>query len=453
MVEKLWGGRFSKKTDLSVEEFAKSIQYDYKLAKFDLLGSALHVEILKESGFLSSFEANRLHLGLQSVYRQFDKGEFRINNKYEDIHTYIHYQLQKIVGDLALKLHTARSRNDQVVFATKCYCKVAARDLLRDIIGLKKSIISLAQRHRDIIIPGFTHMQHAQPVYLKDYLKMYVEMLERDKSRLAYVANNINITLGAGALAGTPINYAKYASGASKILKKYKEFSEFNIKATINSLDSVSDRDFVIELLNILSIIGIHLSRFAEDLIIWSTKEFNFVDIDESFCTGSSLMPHKKNPDVLELIRGYSGRLTGNLVSVLIMMKGLPFTYNRDMQLDKEPLFDSFEKASQEIRVLNGLIRTLRFNSAQIKEYLKDESLYATDLVYYLVNKGVPFKKAHTIIGRLVKYSVDNSVLIKDMPERLIKKFSEKLAKDEIIRLFDPVVSVRSKRSIKRARV
>jgi argininosuccinate lyase len=294
-------------------------------------------------------------------------------------------------------------------------------------------------------------MQHAQPIYLKDYFIVYIEMLLRDSQRLENILKSMKITLGAGALAGTPIDAETYSIKASAYLKRLGDFSErFNIEATKNSVDTVSDRDFVIEIISALSILAMHLSRLAEDLIIWSTKEFDFVEIDEAFCTGSSLMPQKKNADVLELIRGNAGRLYGNLVSVLTMMKGLPLTYNRDMQLDKEPLFNSFEIVSSELKVLAGLIKTLKFNKEKIEEHLKDESLYATDLVYYLVDKKIPFKTAHTIVGNLVKYSLDNKIEIKQMPEPLLKKFSGKFVKKEIIKLFDPLVSVKSKKSIKR---
>ena len=320
-----------------------------------------------------------------------------------------------------------------------------------DIGKLISAFHLLASEHRDIIIPGFTHLQHAQPVYLTDYLFVYVNMLERDVKRLDYISENIRITLGAGALAGTPISAQEYKIKAAEFLGEIKEFkTTFNIETTINSLDTVSDRDFVIEIISALSIIAMHLSRLAEDLIIWATKEFDFIEIDDSFCTGSSLMPQKKNPDALELIRGYAGRLYGNLVSVLTMMKGLPLTYNRDMQLDKEPLFNSFEIVSSELKVLEGLIKTLKFNRKKIEEHLKDESLYATDLVYYLVDRRVAFKEAHTIIGKLVKYSIDNEIEIKDMPEDRLKDFSDKFVKKEIVKLFDPRVSVKSKRSIKR---
>lgn len=455
MGKKLWGGRFSKKTDPLVEDFTRSIQYDRKIVLEDILGSLSHVEILAECKYLSREEALKLIKELSCIYadieNRIEEGKFKPDYNSEDIHTYIQNILEKKVGDLALKLHTARSRNDQVVFATKYYCKSGIIVLDQVIDNFLASIKGLIQKNKSIIMPGFTHMQHAQPVYLKDYLAVYIEMLERDKLRLAYISKNMKISMGAGALAGTPIDASRYNKTVSSHIKDLPGiFKGLNIQAATNSLDSVSDRDFVIEIISALAIIATHLSRLAEDLIIWSTKEFDFVEIDEAFCTGSSLMPQKKNPDVLELIRGYAGRIYGNLVSVLTMMKGLPLTYNRDMQLDKEPLFDSFDIVSNELKVLSGLIKTLKFNNAKIKEHLKDEGLYATDIVYYLVDKKVPFKDAHTIVGKLVKYSNDNEIQIKSMPENLLRKFSNKFIKEEIVRLFDPQVSVESKKSIKR---
>jgi len=450
MAKKLWGGRFKKKTDPAAEEFTKSIQYDYKLAEYDLLGSMAHVEILKKSDYLSAEEATKLQVALGSIYETVQNNKFRPDNKAEDIHTNIQNILYKKVGDLALKLHTARSRNDQVVFATKMYCKMTGIELISNIRELNETILKLIVKNNDVIIPGFTHMQHAQPIYLKDYLIAYDKMLDRDAERLGHIIENIKITMGAGALAGTPIGAIEYSIKASEFIKETEIGKAFNVQATTNSLDSVSDRDFVIEIISALSILAMHLSRLSEDLIIWSTKEFDFVEIDEAFCTGSSLMPQKKNPDALELMRGYAGRLYGNLISVLVMMKGLPLAYNRDMQLDKEPLFNSFELVSSEIKVLTGLVATLKFNKAKIEEYLKDESLYATDLVYYLVDKKVPFKEAHTIVGELVKYSIDNSIQIKELPEDKLKQFSGKFVKKEIAGLFDPLVSVKSKKSIKR---
>jgi len=453
MAKKLWGGRFEKETDPLVEEFTKSIQYDKRLAEYDLLGSMLHVKILEKGKYLTAQEAASLDKELKSIYDSIKDNTFIPDDKCEDIHTNIQNILQDKLGETALKLHMARSRNDQVVFATKLYCKFSMIDAQVDISKLSVAINDLIKIN-DIIIPGFTHMQHAQPVYLKDYLGAYVKMLMRDYNRLGYIAKNMEITMGAGALAGTPISSSEYKINVEEILKeprfiKLKEL--FIIEPTTNSLDSVSDRDFVIEIISALSIIAMHLSRLSEDLIIWSTKEFGFIEIDESFCTGSSLMPQKKNPDVLELIRGYAGRLYGNLVSVLTLMKGLPLTYNRDMQLDKEPLFDSFEIVSRELKILAGLIKTLKFNKEKIDEHLKDESLYATDLVYYLVKKGEPFKNAHTIVGELVRYSINNNIAIKDIPEDVLKeKFSDKFVKKDILELFVPLVSVESKKSIKR---
>lgn len=452
MAKKLWGGRFSKKTDPLVEEFTKSIQYDYKLVEYDLLGSMAHVEILKKSRYLTSDEAAKLSTGLNSIYGAVKKKKFKFDKKCEDIHTVIQNALQKKVGDLALKLHAARSRNDQVVFATKLYCKMNLAKLQLDTLKLTKIITELAVNNLKVIIPGFTHMQHAQPIYLSDYLFAYVEMLKRDDKRLEYISNNLEICMGAGALAGTPISAEEYKLKAQEFIKETKIKETFDVQAATNSLDAASDRDFVIEIISALSILAMHLSRLAEDLIIWSTEEFDFIEIDDAFCTGSSLMPQKKNPDVLEMVRGYAGRLYGNLVSVLTMMKGLPLTYNRDMQLDKEPLFNSFEIVFSELKVLTGLIKTLKFNKEKIEEYLKDESLYATDLVYYLVDRKVPFKEAHNIVGKLVKYSIGNSIEIKDMPENLLKKFSGKLAKKEVVKLFNPLVSVKSRKSIKRSK-
>lgn len=439
MAKKLWGGRFGKKTNPLVEKFTRSIHYDYKLAEYDLVGSMTHVQVLKTAGYLTPAEASKLTRGLKSIHENAKKGTFKADGRSEDVHTDIQNKLHKKVGDTALKLHTARSRNEQIVFATKLYCRDNIAKVKTDIKGVVSSLKGLARRYDNLVIPGFTHLQHAQPVYLKDYLFAYAAMLNRDANRLEYIHKNIKPAMGAGALAGTPIEVSAYKKSG--------------VGATINSLDAVSDRDFVIETISALAILAMHLSRMSEDFVIWSTKEFGFIEVDDSFCTGSSLMPQKKNPDVLELIRGYAGRIYGNLVSVLVMMKALPLSYNRDMQLDKEPLFESFEIVSSELEVLQGLLKTLELNKGRIKELLKDESLYATDLVYYLVDRKMPFKTAHTIVGELIKYSLDSSIAIKDMPESLLKRFSGKFVKREVLKLFDPAVSVRSKKSIKHARI
>jgi argininosuccinate lyase len=436
MTKKLWGGRFAKKTDPLVEDFTRSVHYDYKLGKFDILGSIAHVQVLKKAGYLTRNEASRLSKALKALGGKFEDPAFKPDFNDEDIHTYIQNELEKKVGPAAFKLHTARSRNDQVVVAMKMYSKEKIPELKKAVDGVASALAGLAERNKSIIIPGFTHMQHAQPVYLKDYLAAYVSMFERDAKRFDRITGDLKITMGAGALAGTPISAEDYKTDVTE--------------AAANSIDAVSDRDFVIEILSAIAVMGMHLSRLSEDLIIWSSPEFGFVEIGEAFSTGSSLMPQKKNPDVLELVRGYAGRLCGNLVSVLVMMKALPLAYNRDMQLDKEPLFDSIETASGELLVLAGLVKDLAFNKAAIAKALDDESLYATDMVYYLVGKGVPFKDAHDIVGRLVRYSVDNGIEIKSLTDGELKKFSDKFKRVDILKLFNPVVSVRSKKSIKR---
>lgn len=451
MADKLWGGRFNKKTHPLVEEFTQSIRYDHRLLQYDLAGSLLHVAVLEKSGYLKSEEAKRISSGLEAIFRETQEKPFHPAYHPEDIHTYIQNELRQKVGSLALKLHTARSRNEQVIFAVKLYSRQAIKKLKKDIAGLISALFGLARKNKGMIIPGFTHLQHAQPVFLKDYLNAYIKMLERDDTRLDFIFKNIKMTMGAGALAGTPIPAAGYNLDARRFLKQmFGNIESFNLHAVSNALDAVSDRDFLLEIISASCLSAMHLSRLAEDLILWSTKEFDFIEIDESFCTGSSLMPQKRNADVLELIRGYAGRLYGNLIAVFTMMKGLPLAYNRDMQLDKEPLFDSLEILSKELNVLAELVKSISFNKDKINKHLQDESLYATDLVYYLVDKKIPFKEAHTIVGRLIRYSQDNAAAIKDMPPGLLKKFSGKFNKDEIIRLFSPGQAVKSKKSIKR---
>lgn len=451
MNKKLWGGRFGKMTDPLVERFTKSVQYDYKLAECDLLGSIAHVMILKRAGYLSALEAAKLTGALKALKEAVRRGAFKPDLSVEDIHTQIQNALEKKAGDVALKLHTARSRNDQVIFATKLYCKFGIADLQGDIMGLAIELLAQARKHTGVAMPGFTHMQHAQPVYLSDHLSAYSSMLTRDSARLNVIFKGLRLTMGSGALAGTPIDAAKYAVKASAYLKEYGADRAFDISAPFNALDTVSDRDFVIDIIAALAMVATHLSRLAEDLVIWSTKQFGFVELDDAYCTGSSLMPQKKNADVLELTRGYAGRLCGNLVSVLTMMKGLPLSYNRDMQLDKEPLFSSFEVIAGELKVLKGLVKTLTFNKAKIAEHLSDEALYATDIVYYLVDLGVPFKKAHALVGSLVKYSLDTGIQMKALSEAVLKeKLCDGVSKKEFLKRFDPGYSLKLKRSVKR---
>lgn len=449
MSKKMWGGRFSKPTHPLVEKFTGSIHYDHRLAEYDLLGSMIHVEVLRRAKLLNNGEASKMYKALEALYKKAVRKAYVPDPSAEDIHTDIQNKLESAVGELALKLHTARSRNDQVAFASKLYTKIKAAELGALVSSLIEALGALSDSNKGLIVPAFTHMQHAQVIYLKDYLGAYAEMLKRDAVRLDAAAKNIKLVMGAGAVAGTPIDSTKYEIKSPR-LTGLALAKSFDIHPVSNSIDVVSDRDFVIEMLSALSMVGMHISRLSEDLIIWSTKEFGFVVLDDAFATGSSLMPQKKNPDVLELARGYTGRLYGNLVNSLTVMKALPLSYNRDMQLDKEPLFDSIDIVTIELKVFSELVRTLGFNKARIEEALEDEALYATDLVYYLVDKGIAFKTAHSVVGRLVKHSIDSLIEIKSMSQAELDKYSDKLLRADIIRLINPTVSVKSKLSVKR---
>ncbi|MFH1791803.1 MAG: argininosuccinate lyase [Candidatus Omnitrophota bacterium] len=442
MIKKMWGGRFSKGIDPLAEEFTKSIHFDYKLGVFDVLGSIYHVEVLTKAGLISAREAGVMKRALKNILTDMKKGKFKVDPAAEDIHSLIQELMEKKIGKLALKLHTSRSRNDQVMFDTKLYCIEKVFRTLELISVLIKALRDKARQYKDLIVPGFTHVQHAQPVSLVCYLGAYAEMFKRDSLRLYAVAENIEMTMGSGAVAGTNIPSGCYDIKGLPYGKA--------LKSPLNPVDSVSDRDFVIELVSALAVFGMHLSRMAEDFVIWSTKEFDFIELDESVCTGSSLMPQKKNPDVVELIRGYSGRLYGNLVNVLVMMKGLPLSYNRDMQHDKEPLFDSFDIGANCAALMASVVKSVKFNTARIMEELADESLYATDLAHFLVTKGVAFKDAHAVIGSLVKYSVREGRKIKEMKDNELAGFSKFLTKGVVRKMLDPYSSVRSKRSIRK---
>lgn len=440
MSNKLWGGRFGKKTNPLVEEFTKSIQFDKKLAEYDCLGSLAHIGILKKARLITAEEHDKLKKGLVSILDSIKSKKFEPDNSFEDVHSYIQHLLEKRAGKSALKLHTCRSRNDQVALDTKLYCAkelLATRNLL---LKVTDRLIDLENKNLGLKIPGYTHLQHAIPVALAHHLGAYFSMLARDFKRFGNILESIKFSMGAGALAGTFIESSMY-----NIVVK-----DLNIEPTVNPIDAVSDRDFVVETLNALAITGMHLSRLAEDLVLWATKEFDFIEIDDAFCTGSSLMPQKKNPDVLELIRGNAGKLYGNLISVLVMMKGLPLSYNRDMQLDKEPLFNSFEVVQQELKVLTELLPAIRFKKENIANQLEDECLYATDIADYLVQKGVAFKDAHTIIGKLIAYKLKTGKEIKKMDDSELKAFHPVLTGKVVKKIINPETSAESKKSIKR---
>ena len=384
MTKKLWGGRFKKEIDRDFFEFQKSIHYDYTLAKYDVIHSLIHVQALKNAKILNSNETSKLQSVLKEILKEIKENKFHFNPGSEDIHTEIQNRVEHKAGKLALKLHTLRSRNDQIAFDEKFYCWKEASAIGTGVLVVLFSLVFLRNRYKDYSIVGYTHTQRAQKIKLNDYLGAFICMFERDKVKLEDFNKKMVVHLGAGAFKGTTLtkNYDKAIKEIIKILAKSDRIKIETIK---NPLEHVSDRDFVIEFLSALSIIQMHLSRLAEDLILYSTKEFNFIDLPEEFCTGSSLMPQKKNPDFLELVRGYTGRIYGNLMALLTTMKGLPMTYNRDMQLDKEPLFSSVDIIKDELRILARLIKGIKLNKKVIEKALKDESLYATDLAEYLV--------------------------------------------------------------------
>lgn len=445
MGSKLWGGRFNKPTDKAVEEFTRSIGFDQALAKADCLGSLCHIEVLKRAKLLSNPEHARLKRGLTAILNDIKKGKFKISKNFEDIHSYIQFSLKKRVGSPADKLQTCRSRNDQVVLATEIYSLEQIQLIQTGIKNFRECLKVLAHENRKIFMPGYTHLQHAMPVSLADYFLAYDAMLARDTSRLEDTAQRIHLTMGSGALAGTIIPASKYFFPAREGLLK-------GITPPENAIDTVSNRDFVIEILSALAVLGMHLSRLSEDLILWATKEFDFIEIDDSFCTGSSLMPQKKNPDVLELIRGYAGRLYGRLIEVLVVMKGLPLSYNRDMQLDKEPLFDAFRVSGSSLAVLTDLLRNLKFNIKNIERNLNDEALYASDMADYLVSKGMPFHQAHAVIGKLIQYKNQKNKSIKDMTANELYAIHPLLGSRSLKPLFNPRHSVLLKKSIRRKR-
>lgn len=442
-MKKLWGGRFKKKIDKDFFKFQKSIDYDYKLAEYDLYHSLIHVLALKEAGILKQEEVNKLSSALKMLLKQIKDGKFKPNLNSEDIHSDIQARIEKKLGSLASKLHTLRSRNDQIVFDEKYYCFEKAAEIEKLLSSLFKSIIFLARKYENQCLIGYTHTQPAQTVFFADYLGAFWSMFNRDHHRLTRFLDNLDNFIGAGSLAGSSLSRKDYQQAIRKLLinKKMK-----GIKPVENTLDNVSDRDFIIEFLSILAIVQMHISRLAEDFILYSTKEFNFINLPEEFCTGSSLMPHKKNPDFLELLRANTGKIYGNLMSVLTTMKGLPLTYNRDMQLDKEPLFSSVETVKDELEILAEFIKKIELNKNTIKKSLEDKTLYATELAEYLVRKqGVSFKQAHYIVGKLIRYIEDTNKKIGEISEKKLKTFHSGLNQKIIKKVMNPEYAVSAK--------
>ena len=436
----LWGGRFTKPTDEKVYAFNASIGFDKKMVRQDICGSIVHARMLGKQGVIPAEDAELIEKGLRGIYEDVTSGKLEISHKYEDIHSFCESVLTERIGDAGKRLHTGRSRNDQVALDMRMYSRgeVCVIDsLLKDLLDV---ILDIMKENTDTFMPGFTHLQKAQPVTLAHHMGAYFEMFKRDRSRLADIYKRMNeCPLGAGALAGTtyPLD---------------REFTASELgfdRPTANSMDSVSDRDYLIEFLDALSIIMMHLSRSCEEIITWNTNEYRFVEIDDAYSTGSSIMPQKKNPDIAELVRGKTGRVYGTLMSLLTVMKGLPLAYNKDMQEDKEGAFDAFETAGSCIDLYTGMIRSMKFNKSIMEKSAAGGFTNATDAADYLVVKGVPFRDAHSIIGRMVLECIDKGITIDEMKLEDLKALSDVIEED-----FYEAVSIRTcveKRSTKGA--
>lgn len=389
----LWGGRFTKETDQIVYDFNASILFDKRLYKQDIEGSMAHVRMLEKQGILTEKECEKLVHGLLGILQDVDSGALEITSEYEDIHSFVEANLIARIGETGKKLHTGRSRNDQVALDMRLYVRDEIRNTDHLLYELMQVLLRIMEDNLDTFMPGFTHLQKAQPVTLAHHIGAYFEMFKRDRSRLSDILDRMNYCpLGAGALAGT--TYPLDRGYTAQLLG----FAG----PTLNSMDSVSDRDYVIEYLSALSTIMMHLSRFSEEIIIWNSNEYQFVELDDAYSTGSSIMPQKKNPDIAELVRGKTGRVYGALMGILTTMKGLPLAYNKDMQEDKEGIFDAIDTVTACITLFTGMVDTMKFNKNEMEASAKNGFTNATDVADYLVNRGVPFRDAHSISGRLV---------------------------------------------------
>lgn len=394
----LWGGRFTKETDKLVFDFNASVSFDKKLFEQDIEGSIAHVVMLEKQGILTCQEKDAIVRGLTQIRQDVAEGRLLITNEYEDIHSFVEANLIERIGDAGKKLHTGRSRNDQVALDMKLYVRKETVQIADCLYELLKTLLELMKNHLTTYMPGFTHLQKAQPTTLAHHMGAYFEMFKRDILRLGDLYRRMNYCpLGAGAFAGTTYRLDRFYTAS---LMGFEG-------PTLNSMDSVSDRDYVIELLAALSTIMMHLSRFSEEVIIWNSNEYRFIDIDDSFSTGSSIMPQKKNPDIAELVRGKTGRVYGALMSILTTMKGLPLAYNKDMQEDKEVTFDAIETVKNCLVLFRGMLATMKFHNKTMEESAMKGFTNATDAADYLVNKGVPFRDAHAVIGRLVLYCLE----------------------------------------------
>jgi argininosuccinate lyase len=418
---KPWGGRFTSATDELVEEFTASVPYDWRLYPYDIAGSIAHASMLAKTGIISRTEARRIIKGLEDILKEIASGSFSFKIELEDIHMNIESRLIEKIGPVGGKLHTARSRNDQVALDIRMYLRdeiAGIHDLLR---SLQKTIVMLADKHQGVVLPGYTHLQRAQPILLGHHLLAYYEMFERDRGRLQDCFRRVNVMpLGAGALAGTVLPIDR------QFVAKQLAFSS----VSENSVDAVSDRDFAIEFVSSCAQIMMHLSRLSEELVIWSSSEFGFITLSDAFTTGSSIMPQKKNPDVAELTRGKTGRVYGSLTTLLTLMKGLPLAYNRDMQEDKEPIFDAADTVSMSVTVMAGMLKGMTIHEKTMQQAAKDGFITATDLADYLVKKNIPFRRAHEIVGRAVLRATELGCGLGDMPLTEYRELSPQISDD-----------------------
>ncbi len=417
----MWKGRFAQETSALVQRYGESVSFDWRLYAHDIRGSIAHSKGLVKAGILSAEEQQQIETGLLEIRHEIEKGQFEFKESLEDVHMNIEAELTKRIGPAGAKLHTARSRNDQVATDVRLYCRDAIDTLTSLTRAMQAALVECAERGEGAVMPGYTHLQRGQPVFFAHHLLAYVEMFERDATRLLDCQKRLNVMpLGSGALAGSTI-----------ILDREFVAQQLGFDGvTQNSMDAVSDRDFVAELLFGISLLGVHLSRLSEDVILWASAEFGFVTLSDAHTTGSSLMPQKKNPDVAELTRGKSARLIGNLMSLLTLLKGLPMTYNRDLQEDKEPLFDSIDTAGLALEVFTEMISGMDVNRTKTEAAASDAMLLATDLADYLVNHGVPFRQAHEVIGKLVAYSIEEKRGFGDMDLAEFQRFSPAFAAD-----------------------
>ena len=406
MVEKLWGGRFEASLDKQTEEFGASIKFEQRLAPFDLKGSLAHVKMLGKTGIITTEESQKIAEGLKKVEEKLLNGQIEFKMENEDIHMNMESYLHQEIGPLAGKLHTARSRNDQVATDMHLYLKSILEAVLEALKGLRETIVKLAVNQIDTIMPGYTHLQHAQPISFGQHLMAYYHMLTRDFERFEFNVKHTDMNpLGAAALAGTTFPIDRMLT--TKLLGFEKAYD--------NSMDAVSDRDFILEFLSNASLLMMHLSRFCEELLLWSSHEFKFISLSDAYSTGSSIMPQKKNPDMAELIRGKTGRVYGNLTALLTVMKGLPLAYNKDLQEDKEGMFDSADTIITSLTVMNGMLSTLTVNRVNMEKSTEQDFSNATELADYLAAKGLPFRKAHELVGLLVLDCIKKGIYLQDV--------------------------------------